>query len=109
MDGRKSVAILKLSASRAEETIQDRAQDSDNIIFGDHAQERMEERGIYDQDVLRILRGGSVDDMPELTEDGEWKCKMTLELKRGRSAGVVTIILHDGMLFVKTVEWEDVK
>lgn len=109
MDSRKTVTTLKLSASRAEKIVQERAQDADNIIFGDHAMERMEERGIYDHDVLRILRGGWVDNTPELTDDGEWKCKMTLELKRGRSAGVITIILHGGMLFVKTVEWEDVK
>jgi len=33
---------------------------------------------------------------------------MTLEIKRGRTVGVVTIIMHNDMLFVKTVEWEDI-
>jgi len=71
--------------------------------------ERMSERGIFALDVLRILRTGWVDDEPEQTGSGEWKCKITLDIKRGRTAGVVTIIMHNDMLFVKTVEWEDIQ
>ncbi len=97
----------RLSASRAQEIIQERALDADNIVWSVHALERMDERGIYDIDVLRILRKGFVDDDPEQTERGEWKCKVTLNIKRGRTAGVVTIIMSQGELYVKTVEWED--
>ncbi len=71
--------------------------------------ERMSERGIFTIDVLRILRAGWVDDEPEHTESGEWKCKVTLKTERGRTAGVVTIIMQNNMLFVKTVEWEDIQ
>jgi hypothetical protein len=42
-----------------------------------------------------------------LTEGGEWQCKIVKHIRGGRDAGVVTIILHDGRLFLKTVEWED--
>ncbi|MSP81891.1 MAG: DUF4258 domain-containing protein [Alphaproteobacteria bacterium] len=77
------------------------------MIFGDHALERMAERDIFDVVVLRILRTGSIRGDPEQTHHDEWKCKMVLKLRGGRDAGVVTIILHVGKLFVKTVEWED--
>ena len=85
------------------------AQDADNVIFGKHAMERMSERSIFSIDVLRILRTGWVDDEPEHTEIGEWQCKITLDTHRGRTAGVVTIIMQNNMLFVKTVEWEDIQ
>lgn len=100
---------LNLTAAAAEKVIRQLAQDADNIILGNHAMERMSKRGIFTADVLRILRTGWVDDEPEYTDSGEWKCKMTLEIKQGRTAGVVTIIMHDDMLFLKTVEWEDIR
>lgn len=107
MEKKENVARFRLTASRAQKIIRETALDADNIVWGDHALERMEERGIYDIDVLRILRKGWVDEDPERTERGEWKCKITLNIKRGRTAGVVTIIMTNGALFVKTVEWED--
>ena len=107
MDEQQNVARFRLTAARAQEIIREAAQDADNVVWGTHALGRMEERGIYDIDVLRILRGGWVDDDPEPTDRGEWKCKVTLNIKRGRTAGVVTVIMQNGALFVKTVEWED--
>ena len=107
MDEHQNVARFRLTAARAQETIREAALDADNVVWSTHALERMEERGIYDIDVLRILRSGWVDNDPEPTVRGEWKCKITLNIKRGRTAGVVTIIMLNGALFVKTVEWED--
>ena len=93
----------------AERRIRAIAADSGKVILGDHAVERMAERDIFDFDVLRILRDGSIRGDPERTPRGEWKCKMVMRLRGGRDAGVVTIILRDDRLFVKTVEWEDVR
>ena len=67
----------------------------------------MEERGLTTRDVLRILQTGFVDEDPITTERGEWQCKITKHIRGGRDAGVVTIFLHGGRLFLKTVEWED--
>jgi hypothetical protein len=103
-----TVPRLRLTAARAEKVIHQSAQDAGNVVLGEHALERMSERGIFTTDVLRILRTGWVDDEPERTDYGEWKCKMTLDINRGRTAGVVTIIMQNDMLFVKTVEWEDI-
>jgi glucuronate isomerase len=77
------------------------------VIIGDHAKQRMKEREISDIEVYRILQTGHVMEEPSQTERKEWKCKLVRALKGNREAGVVTIILHSKMLFVQTVEWED--
>jgi hypothetical protein len=102
------ISLFRLTPSVAEKRIREAAQDSDNVIWGDHALERMDERGITDVQVLDTLRTGMVFDLPEQTELGEWKCKIVKELRGRRKAGVVTIILLNGRLFIKTAEWEDV-
>ena len=40
---------------------------------------------------------------------GEWKAKMCKKMKGQREVGVVTIVIHNHKLFVKTVEWEDLR
>ena len=103
----KKVAAMRLTAAIAQKRIREIAQKTENVILGNHAREQMSEREIFDIDVFRVLRQGYVDDAPEQTERNEWKCKIALKIKGGRTAGVVTIILHNGKLFVKTVEWEN--
>jgi hypothetical protein len=100
-------APMRLTAAVAEKRIREIALVSENVILSTHARKRMVERDIFDVDVFRILKNGHVDDEPEKTEQGEWKCKVTLKIRGGRTAGVVTIILCSGKLFVKTVEWEN--
>lgn len=103
----KTVTAMRLTAGVAQRRIRDIAAVTANVIWGSHAKSRMQKREIYDVDVLRVLREGYVDETPSLTKLNEWKCKVTLKIRGGRTAGVVTIILHSGKLFVKTVEWED--
>jgi hypothetical protein len=69
----------------------------------------MEERGITDAQVYEVLRKGHVVEPPDSTKFGEWKCKIESQLRGGREIGVITIILKTGRLFLKTVEWEDVR
>lgn len=106
-NGKVVVTAMRLTSGVAQKRIREIAQTTANVIFGNHARERMKERGFDDIDVLRVLREGYVDDPPEVAEPGEWKCKITLEMKGGRTAGVLAIILRMGKLFVMTVEWED--
>ena len=106
-DNHTNVSPMRLTPAVAEKRIREAAKDSQNVILGNHARERMAERDIFDVDVFRTLRTGHVDDQPEKTEQGEWKCKATLKIRGGRTAGVVVIILISGKLFVKTVEWEN--
>ena len=98
---------MRLTAAVAEKRIQQFALVTENVILGAHALERMAEREIFDVDVFRVLRSGYVDEIPEQTAQNEWKCKVTLKIRGGRTAGVITIILQSSKLFVKTVEWED--
>ena len=100
------VTPFRLTPARATLTIRAIAKDTGKVILGDHALERMEQRDISDTEVYRILQVGDVLDQPVQTKLGEWKCKVVLRLKGNQSAGVVTIILHSGLLFAKTVEWE---
>lgn len=104
---KKNVTAMRLTATVAQARIRQIAAVTENVIWGKHALERMEERELFDADVLRVLRNGFVDEAPVQTGRGEWKCKVTLKIRGGRTAGVVTILLHNGKLFVKTVEWED--
>ncbi|MCJ9721136.1 DUF4258 domain-containing protein [Agrobacterium sp. SHOUNA12C] len=108
-DTSKSVSSFRLTPRVAETRIHMAAADSANVIFGNHVLERMDERGIPDVQVLDILRTGYVNATPERTENDEWKCKIVKEIRGRRQAGVVTIILNNGRLFLMTVEWEDVK
>src|SRR6266436_4859746 len=97
-EDKKNVLAMRLTPNVAQARIRRIAAVSENVIFGTHARERMAEREIFDVDVFRVLLGGYVDDEPELTDQNEWKCKVTWKIRGGRTAGVVTIILHGGKL-----------
>lgn len=102
-----TVAPFRLTASVAQSRIRQIASVTQNVIWGAHARARMAERDLLDIDILRVLRGGYVEEAPEKTPSGEWKCKVTLKIRGGRTAGVVVILLRNDRLFLKTVEWED--
>jgi len=100
---------FRLTAGEATRRIHQTAESTEYVIFGEHALERMEERGITDAQVYEVLRQGRVTEPPALTKLGEWKCKIEKQLRGGREVGVITILLKTGKLFIKTVEWEDVR
>lgn len=90
-----------------QESIRKLAVDTKNIYLSKHAQERMWERDISSMEVFEVLRLGSIDGLPWIEADGEDACKVVFKKKGARAIGVVTIILTDDGLLVKTVEWED--
>jgi hypothetical protein len=84
------------------------AAESQNVMFGTHARERLEQRGITDREAIKTLQTGEIKgEIKPGSELGEWKCKVVALLRGSREIGVVTVTLLNGMLFVKTVEWED--
>jgi hypothetical protein len=88
--------------------VREAAADSQNVGFGRHARERLEQRGITDREAIQVLRFGELKGAIEAgSERGEWKCKVVAPIRGTREVGVVTIVLVSGKLFVKTVEWED--
>src|SRR5690348_6361591 len=104
---RRKVVRLRVTPEWAIRRIRALAVRSENILFGAHAIERMDEREIFDHDVLAILRKGSLDGGVTRTKYGEYECKVVRKLRGSRDAVVVVLILPDDKLFVKTVEWED--
>lgn len=97
-----------MTPQKAELLIKELAKDSKNVRFGTHAIERMEEREISFADAMRVLCNGYIEGKPEKgKKPNEWKCKMVRHARGNRDIGVVTIIIREEFLFVKTVEWED--
>jgi len=96
-----------LRSDEAEKVIKERAQNTDNVIIGAHAFDRVEERSIVAEDIYWILQTGIVDGRP-VCEEGEWKVIMVRRMPGLREAGVVTLIVQENdAVFVKTVEWMD--
>jgi len=98
-----------------ERRIRELAQDSRNVrwrskTYETHATARMEWRDITDRMMFDVLRTGYLTgDIEPGKNAGEWKVKMCKQLKGQREVGVVTIVINLERLFVKTVEWEDVR
>lgn len=103
----REVAPFRLTTTVAEKRVRSLANSTGNIQWGDHALDRMEEREIFDADVVRVLREGFCKGEPEQTPRGEWKCKMVKNVRGSREVGVIVVMTKAGRLFVKTVEWED--
>lgn len=107
---KSKVVDFQPSVSELCATIHELAQDSDNVSWTNHAIERMDERGITTLDALRVLRIGMIEGPIEPgLSPGEWKCKITAPSKGSREIGVVSVVAHRQRIFIKTVEWEDLK
>jgi len=86
------------------------AQNTSNIQWRKHAQERMVERDITDRMALEVMRKGYVKGAIEPGEQaGEWKVKLAMEMKGRREVGVVVVVVNGSKLRVITVEWEDLR
>lgn len=104
-----TVANLRLTPAAAEQRIHRRSVDTSNVALTKHAKERMLERDIFSPDLYEILRTGHVEGSPIKTPEGEWKCKITRQLKGRRVAGAVVVLTNKEKIVVITVEWEDGK
>ena len=92
----------------AERLIRARVLDSKNVVITEHAEERLEERGMTTLDLFLILKTGYVIKQPVTNTRGDWEVIVEKRLRGLRDAGVVTIILtHGAKLIVKTVQWMD--
>ena len=107
---RRPVKWKQLRPDEAERIVRERAQDSAQVIFGDHAFERIDERSITQLDAYRILRTGYLEGSPVQNLEGDWEVNVVKRMPgSSREAGVAVIIIREGEdLFVKTVKWMDV-
>ena len=98
---------LRMTCAAAARLIQQRSDDSGNVIVTDHAQERMDERSITLNDVLTIMRRGSVYVMSFRNEQNDWQAEIERRMPGGRDAAVVTVIPAGDRLIIRTVMWRD--
>jgi hypothetical protein len=104
----RAVVKYRLTAGVAQRRVRELAKDTGNVVWTDHIKERMDERGLDSDAVLRILRGGDVEEEPtEADKPGDWKIKMVRRMATGRFAGVATVLTQDNRLVLTTAEWED--
>ena len=94
----------------AERVIKNRSANSDNVIFTDHAWDRVDERDLTRADVSKILQEGYCQTEPERNEEGEWQVIMVARIAGSRDAGAVTVILEgESKLVIRTVQWMDLR
>lgn len=90
------------------------AKDSSKVLWKSrtgesHAESRMDWRGITSGQMFEVLRTGMIrGEIEPGRSPGEWKVKLCKVMKGRREIGVVTVVIKERLLFVKTVEWEDV-
>ena len=96
-----------MSAQVAVRVIRQKAVASENVIITDHAQKRMSERGFTLDDVLAILRKGSIYSPPHKNEQNEWQADMERRMPGGRDAVAVTVVPQGPRLIIRTVMWRD--
>jgi hypothetical protein len=92
------------------ETVRALAQDTANIQWRKHAQDRMTERDITDSMALEVMRKGYVKGAIEPGKQAdEWVVKLVDQRKGQREVGVVVSVVGGTKLRVITVEWEDLR
>lgn len=93
-----------------EARIRELSVNSIKVMWGTHTKERMRERDITDVMLFDTLRTGTLrGDIIPGNKPGEWVAKMVKEQRGRREVGVITVVIRNERLFVKTVEWEDTK
>ncbi len=98
------------TAAECRDRMRELAADTGNVIWTDHVQDRMAQRGIDSGTVLQIVRTGDVDEAPAPGKaPGDWVIKATRKLATGRTAGVLVAITKAGKLVLITTEWEDLQ
>lgn len=101
----------RLRADEAQRVIRQRCQidGTANVVFTEHAWDRVSERDITRLDVFDILRFGECDE-PRKNERGAWQVIVSGRRKGSREAGIVTVIVeNEEKLIIRTVQWMDVR
>ena len=105
-----NVMQLRMTRDFAIARVHELSKDSGNLRWTRHIRERMLERGIDTDAVLRVLRSGDIDQDPVAGDaKGEWIVKLTRKMTGGRTVGIVTILLKENRLRLVTAEWEDLR
>lgn len=105
---RRPIRWDNLRADEAVAIVRTRAVQSGNVIFTEHAWERVDQRDITRNDIMMALRTGQCDGAPKKNDKGDWQVIVVKRLPGRREVGVVTVIIKDDeKLIVRTVQWMD--
>lgn len=106
-----SNVVALLAPRKAVEIIRRLSENSCNVRFTEHAQERMEERDITVFDIQNVLKKGEIVGNPKKCPKNKnsWICKLVRHARGNRDIGVITVIVNMEHLKIVTVEWEDLK
>ena len=91
---RRPINWNRLRLDEAEGLIRSRSRPdkTGNVIFTNHAEERMEERGITRHQAMTVLRGGQCS-TPKLNDKGDWEVLVSKKIAGSRDVGVATVIV----------------
>lgn len=79
------------------------------VRFAEHADEREDERGIDDDDALKVIELGDIEgEIKPGKKPGEWRCCIVgRPMWAERDIGVVTVVIRGREVLIVTVEWMD--
>lgn len=98
------LSIFEMTNADLQKRIRSLAQDSSNVLFTEHVQDRMLHRGVSDFEVLDCLRVGLIQRPPTLdSKTGDLKCRME-SFGSSRNLSVIVALSNlDPDLIVVTV------
>ncbi len=89
-----NVLQMDLSPTTAKRLLSELARDSKRVFFTNHAEERMQQRGISRLQVLRCLQHGNLIEGPARDVHGKWVVTVEV-LSAGDVVTVVAALDHD--------------
>lgn len=84
-----------LSAHQARDIVRSCCDEPGRLVFTDHARQRMRQRGIGAQQVVRCLRKGRLVEGPARSPKGDWKCTFSHIAAGERIEVAVAIDLYE--------------
>ena len=78
---------------------------SERVFLTQHARERMKLRSITLEQILSVLRYGSVFEKPRMSKEGDWTYLMEHRLLNGLDAKVAVVLEEVDSVLVITVMW----
>ena len=102
---KRRIVPIRLSRMKALARLRSIAVDPFNVEITRHAESRMVERGITDDQILRCLRRGDLSEAPSVDEHGMWKFGVQLYIAVDHLSCAVAIDPLNPTVIVITAFW----
>lgn len=100
-----NLARLPLKPHEVEDVVREVSLNSERVFLTQHARERMMLRSITLEQVLSVLRYGSVFEKPRMSKEGDWTYLLEHRLLNGLDAKVAVVLEEVDSVLVITVMW----